>query len=305
MGRDKALVEVDGIAMVRRVAESLAAAGCSPVIAVGGDEAALGSMGMIVVADRFPGEGPLGGILSALDATGGPTLVVATDMPWLDPATVGLLLAHTGRGDLDAVIARSDRLEPLCAVWWPSSSAALGARFVAGERAVHRAIHGLRVMEVVVATTAVTNVNRPDDIGRARTVGGAETAGSVPRMSIQEVSVDELATALQHGREHGREQGQKHGQSGARVIDVREVDEYVAGHVPGAVHVALGSVPDHIDAFRGPDDVPTYVICRSGARSMRAAEFLGEHGVVTMNVAGGTLAWINGGHPVVTGDQPS
>ncbi len=293
MGRDKALVEVDGIAMVRRVAGSLAAAGCSPVFAVGGDEAALGAVGMTVVADRFPGEGPLGGILSALDATGGPTLVVATDMPWLDPATVGLLLAHAGRGDLDAVIARSDRLEPLCAVWWPSSSAALGARFVAGERAVHRAIHGLRVTEVAVAKTAVANVNRPDDVGRAHAVEGAETAGSVPRMSIQEVSIDELATALQHG------------QGGARVIDVRELDEYVGGHVPGAVHVALGSVPDHIDAFRGPDEVPTYVICRSGARSMRAAEFLAEHGVVTMNVAGGTLAWIDSGHQVVTGDQPS
>jgi rhodanese-related sulfurtransferase len=109
-------------------------------------------------------------------------------------------------------------------------------------------------------------------------------------MSIQEVSVDTLAAALQ---------------AGARVIDVRETDEYVSGHVPGAVHVALGTVPDHVDVFRSPSDQVTYVICKAGGRSMRAAEFLAEQGVITVNVAGGTMAWIQGGHPVVTGDQPS
>lgn len=117
----------------------------------------------------------------------------------------------------------------------------------------------------------------------------------MPRMSIQEVSVDTLAAALQ---------------AGARVIDVRETDEYVSGHVPGAVHVALGTVPDHVDVFRCPEspdgtDQITYVICKAGGRSMRAAEFLAEQGLVTVNVAGGTMAWIQGGHPVVTGDQPS
>jgi rhodanese-related sulfurtransferase len=114
-------------------------------------------------------------------------------------------------------------------------------------------------------------------------------------MSIQEVSVDTLAAALP---------------AGARVIDVRETDEYVSGHVPGAVHVALGTVPDHVDVFRSPEspggpEQVTYVICKSGGRSLRAAEFLVEQGVVTVNVAGGTMAWIQGGHPVVTGDRPS
>jgi rhodanese-related sulfurtransferase len=112
-------------------------------------------------------------------------------------------------------------------------------------------------------------------------------------MSIQEVSVDTLAAALQ---------------SGARVIDVRETDEYLSGHVPGAVHVALGTVPDHVDVFRSPDGadlVTTYVICKAGGRSLRAAEFLAEQGVVTVNVAGGTMDWIQRGHPVVTGDRPS
>lgn len=111
-------------------------------------------------------------------------------------------------------------------------------------------------------------------------------------MSVQEVSVDALAAAIDLGDQ-------------TRVIDVRETDEYLAGHVPGAVHVALDSVPDHVDAFRGPEGSTTYVVCKSGGRSMRAAQFLAEQGVETINVAGGTMAWVQSGRSVVTGDRPS
>lgn len=104
-------------------------------------------------------------------------------------------------------------------------------------------------------------------------------------MPIQEVSTADLEAALA---------------AGAAVVDVRETEEYDSGHVPGAVHVALGTVPDHVDAFA----TGTYIICRSGARSMRAAEFLAERGIETINVAGGTLDWIAGGRPVVTGSSP-
>jgi rhodanese-related sulfurtransferase len=107
-------------------------------------------------------------------------------------------------------------------------------------------------------------------------------------MPIQEVTVDQLADALA---------------AGARVIDVRETDEYTDGHVPGAIHIALGTVPDRVDAFAGE---PTpYVVCKSGGRSMRACEFLAEQGVTAINVAGGTMAWTMSGRDVVTGDQPS
>ncbi len=94
--------------------------------------------------------------------------------------------------------------------------------------------------------------------------------------------------------------------SGGRVIDVREPDEYERGHVPGAVLIPLGTVPDHLDAFVG--DGPTYVICQVGARSRRACEFVdqqGIDGVTTVNIAGGTGAWIASGRDVVGGDQPS
>ncbi len=106
-------------------------------------------------------------------------------------------------------------------------------------------------------------------------------------MPIQEASTATLEAALV---------------TGAAVIDVRETDEYESGHVPGALHVALGAVPEHVDVFR--TETVSYIICRSGARSRRAAEYLAEQGIETINVAGGTLDWIAGGRPVVTGSSP-
>ncbi len=109
-------------------------------------------------------------------------------------------------------------------------------------------------------------------------------------MSVSEISVDELAALLD-------------ATPSLRLIDVREADEYEAGHVPGARLVALGTVPDHVDAFRG--DGPAYVICKTGGRSMRACEFLSGQGLDTVNIAGGTMGWMMSGRDVVDGNQPS
>lgn len=90
---------------------------------------------------------------------------------------------------------------------------------------------------------------------------------------------------------------------GVRVIDVREPDEYTAGHVSGAELIPLGTVPDNLDRFAG--DGPTYIICHSGGRSMRAGEFAAAQGYDVVNVAGGTSGWIASGRDVVVGDTPS
>lgn len=111
---------------------------------------------------------------------------------------------------------------------------------------------------------------------------------SVPAMAVDEVDVDELAERVA---------------AGARVIDVREPDEYTSGHVPGALSVPLATVPDSVDLFRS--DAPVYVICQGGGRSRRAAEFVAEHGINAINVAGGTGAWIASGRDTVAGDRPS
>ena len=89
---------------------------------------------------------------------------------------------------------------------------------------------------------------------------------------------------------------------GASLVDVREPDEYVEVHVPGAVLVPLATVPDSLTAF--PADGPVYVICKSGARSGRAVQWLRTQGIEATNVAGGTDAWVRTGKAQATGDEP-
>jgi len=170
MGRDKALVEVDGLPMASRVAAALTAAGCRPVVAVGGDAAVHTRLGLASVADRWPGEGPLGAIVTALGALDGleadAAVVASCDLPWLDRATVDALVARfvAADGSVDAVVAHSDRLEPLCAVWARHAHQPLERLVLEGERAVHRALASLRVVTVQVDAAVVANVNSPSDL---------------------------------------------------------------------------------------------------------------------------------------------
>lgn len=80
------------------------------------------------------------------------------------------------------------------------------------------------------------------------------------------------------------------------LIDVREPDEYEAGHVPGARNVPLGTVVAHADDLRRLGTV--HVICQSGKRSAQATQALRAAGVDAVNVVGGTSAWIAAGKPV-------
>lgn len=94
-----------------------------------------------------------------------------------------------------------------------------------------------------------------------------------------------------------------HHASGVTVIDVREPDEYLDGHVPGATLIPLGEVPERVAEVPGGETV--YLVCKSGGRSLRAAEVLAAEGRDVVNVAGGTMAWIEAGHPTIAGDSPS
>jgi rhodanese-related sulfurtransferase len=103
-------------------------------------------------------------------------------------------------------------------------------------------------------------------------------------VAVSEISVEELDERLAEG---------------ARLVDVRLPYEFEEAHVAGAVLVPLATVPDNVDAFRGDGQV--YVICKTGARSLRVCEFLAEQGVDAVNVAGGTLAWVRSGRDYVSG----
>jgi len=103
-----------------------------------------------------------------------------------------------------------------------------------------------------------------------------------------EITVDELA--------------QRHAQGPIALIDVRELDEYTAAHVPGARLVPLGTVPDAVETM--PLDERIYVICHSGARSQRAVDYLLARGLDAVSVAGGTSAWVQRGLDYETGERP-
>ncbi|WP_410562579.1 rhodanese-like domain-containing protein [Amycolatopsis sp. cmx-4-61] len=91
---------------------------------------------------------------------------------------------------------------------------------------------------------------------------------------------------------------------GLVLLDVREDDEWAAGHAPGAVHIPMGELPARVGELADlPDDQPIHVICRSGGRSARAAAWLNQSGWDAVNVAGGMGAWQREGRPMV-GEHP-
>ena len=105
-------------------------------------------------------------------------------------------------------------------------------------------------------------------------------------MELPEISVDELAPELA---------------SGAMLLDVREVEEWQEGRVPGGKLVPLGEVVDRLNEI--PSNGRLYVICKSGGRSADACEFLRMRGIDAVNVTGGTLAWIESGRDVDSGSM--
>lgn len=172
MGRDKALVDVAGRALARRVADVISAAGIHDVMAIGGDVAALTDVGLAVVPDDHPGLGPLGGIATALrqvDGSAAGLLVVACDLPRLDVETVSRIVQvwnETWRREtVDVVAASTGRLEPLCAVWSVDRCRGfVDAAIARGERSVHRVLGELTCRTVDVSPSALHNANRPDDL---------------------------------------------------------------------------------------------------------------------------------------------
>jgi rhodanese-related sulfurtransferase len=85
---------------------------------------------------------------------------------------------------------------------------------------------------------------------------------------------------------------------GAWLLDVREDDEWAAGHVPDATHIPLGQLGARTSEL--PADQEIYVICRSGARSGRATQALNGAGWRAVNVAGGMQDWAAAGKPMTT-----
>lgn len=81
------------------------------------------------------------------------------------------------------------------------------------------------------------------------------------------------------------------------LVDVRELDEWVLGHVAHATHIPMSEIVDRVSEL--PRDQRIIVMCRSGNRSGRVTEWLVTQGFDAVNLTGGAQAWINCGFALV------
>ena len=140
-GRDKALAEVGGTSMLERMIELLQrVAKQTKIVAVPGKYTAFGVEN---VEDRWPGQGPLGGIITALDDAAKCTarhewnLIVSCDMPYLTREWLVFLCERAAKGKAQVVIPYSAHgPEPLCACYRTDAAGALRAVFETGVRKV-------------------------------------------------------------------------------------------------------------------------------------------------------------------------
>jgi rhodanese-related sulfurtransferase len=90
----------------------------------------------------------------------------------------------------------------------------------------------------------------------------------------------------------------------AVLLDVREDDEWAAGHIAGAVHVPMMQLPQRLNYDPGPitPDNPVVVICKVGSRSAQVTAWLRHQGYSAVNLAGGMLAWEAAGRPMASAD---
>ena len=77
------------------------------------------------------------------------------------------------------------------------------------------------------------------------------------------------------------------------LLDVREDDEFKAGHIPGAEWIPLGQLSSRLDEL--PKDKTIVAVCRSGNRSAQATELLRQNGFDAHNMQGGMNSWVQAG----------
>lgn len=74
-----------------------------------------------------------------------------------------------------------------------------------------------------------------------------------------------------------------------QLIDVREIDEFEAGHIKEAKNIPLSELDQHVSDFNKDDDY--IIICRSGNRSGMVCDYLEQYDIKATNVQGGMIEW--------------
>ena len=165
-GRDKALVEFDGQPMLARMMKLMRGVTKDVKVVTAPDKYA--EFGAQLVADRWPGQGPLGGIITALEDAAQSAvrpewnLIVSCDMPFLTQEWLAFLGERAAKSNAQVVFARSGTgPEPLCACWQTDSAAKLRSGF---ERGVRKVMEGIALLRAEVLDEA--DWKRVDSAGR-------------------------------------------------------------------------------------------------------------------------------------------
>lgn len=176
MGRDKGLLELGGVPLLARTARLVEAVAGPPAVVGGAGECR--SLGLPVIADDWPGAGPLGGIATALGASSAPwNLIVACDLPHLTQAWLAYLVERALASQGDAVLPMSARgAEPLCAMYHQRCAPAIGAALAQGTRKVTEGLRSVLVEMIGPLEwkgfdsegLLFKNMNSPEDYEEAR-----------------------------------------------------------------------------------------------------------------------------------------
>ena len=166
MGQDKAFVNYGGRPLADIARSALVEAGAAEVLSIGGDQLRLRGLGFVAIPDDHAGEGPLGGLLTALRvASAGWVVVLSCDLPHASAETVRELLSHAGDGTDAVVPLLAGRPQPTHAVWRRDSRDVLRATFAGGERRLAATLEVLRVRRVAVQHPGtLLDVDTPDDL---------------------------------------------------------------------------------------------------------------------------------------------
>lgn len=165
-GRDKLREPVEDGWLVDAPIRALRAVFGPVVAAVGACDPEVAARFDRVIEDRYPGAGPAGGVLSALQATGGAVFVLAGDLARITEREVrAVMAAAAGAPTAWAVMACGSRPEPCIAVYRPAMIPVLEARLGAGRRSLHDAALAERLATAPIDATAAVNVNTAADLG--------------------------------------------------------------------------------------------------------------------------------------------
>lgn len=178
MGAAKPWLTVGGVPMAARVASALEQGGCDPVCFIGAAPGDVAVSRWATVPDEHPGEGPVGGVITALRAAGGDVVVAACDLPWIDAASVTALLAADSERRAAVVSAVAGGRHVPLALWRAASLPRLDRWFADGGRSWSGALAAARAgtadvgasapVDVELAPAVAVDVDTPDDLAEVR-----------------------------------------------------------------------------------------------------------------------------------------